>query len=87
MKRDSELWRYSRLRHANHEHSSEQDHRTVKRLNISRACFWRLLDGQTNAGRIRGYSNDQERAGSKPLAAATSKAEGQFIAVLFEVPA
>ena len=66
MKKDGELWRRSRLRQVKYLNNIvEQDHRRVKRLNRSGAWLRWFLDGPTNAGRLRGDGDDQERASSE----------------------
>jgi IS6 family transposase len=66
MKKDSELWRRSRLRQVKYLNNIvEQDHRRVKMADLSWTRLWQLLDGPTNTGRLRGDGNDQERAGSE----------------------
>jgi transposase-like protein len=66
MKKDGELWRWSRLRQVKYLNNivvagpSERE-----TTDLSRAWLWQLLDGSTNAGRLRSDGNDQEGAGSE----------------------
>ncbi len=65
MKKDGELWRRSKLRQVKYLNNIvEQDHRRVKRLIGPALGFGGFLDSPTNAGRLRGDGDDQERAGS-----------------------
>jgi IS6 family transposase len=64
MKRDGELWRWSRLRQVKYLNNIvEQDHRNVKRLTSPGLGFGNILDGAPNTRRLRSDGNGQERAG------------------------
>jgi hypothetical protein len=64
-KKNGEHWRRSRLRHVKYLNNIvEQDHPGVKR-NSPGTWLWWLLEDRTNAGRLRGDGDDQERAGSE----------------------
>ncbi len=55
-----------------------------KTVDLSRARLWRLLDGPTNTGRLRGDGNDQEGQ-VRNISGRDIKAQAKFIAALFEV--
>ena len=66
MKRAGDLWRFSRLRQCKYLNNIvEQDHRRIKRLVRPGLGFRQLANGATNAGRLRGDGDDQERSGSR----------------------
>jgi len=66
MKRDGELWRFSRLRQVKYLNNIvEQDHRRIKRLVRPGLGFGQSGNGATNIGRLRGDGDDQKGAGSE----------------------
>jgi hypothetical protein len=65
-KKNGEPWRRSRLRQAEYL-NNVVDARSPAGETSNRpgTWFWGLLDGPTNAGRLRGDGDDQERVGSE----------------------
>jgi IS6 family transposase len=83
MKTDGGLWRRSRLRQVKYLNKFvEQDHRRIKRLICPGAWLWRLLDGTTNTGGLRGDGDDQEGE-VRNIGGRDIRAQAAFIAELF----